>query len=61
MPDGTVYVSGRAHEGRDGYWVVTPLTIGAADGSGAAGRAWAGSPRPEAAPAPPTGTADLVG
>jgi cytochrome oxidase assembly protein ShyY1 len=27
VPDATVLVSGREHEGRDGYWVVTPITI----------------------------------
>lgn len=28
VPDGTVYVSGREDEGRDGFWVVTPLAVG---------------------------------
>ncbi len=33
VPDGTVYVSGRVHEGADGFWVVTPLEIDGADGA----------------------------
>lgn len=28
LPSGTVYVSGRTHEARRGYWVVTPVLIG---------------------------------
>lgn len=28
LPSGTVYVSGRRHQGRRGYWVVTPVLIG---------------------------------
>ena len=28
VPDGTVFVSGREHDGQDGYWVVTPLAVG---------------------------------
>ena len=31
VPDGTVYVSGREHDGADGYWVVTPLAVETAD------------------------------
>src|SRR5262245_44712390 len=32
VPDGTVYVSGREHDGQDGYWVVTPVAVpGASD------------------------------
>src|SRR3954465_15577712 len=28
LPDATVFVSGRAHEGDDGFWMVTPLAVG---------------------------------
>lgn len=28
LPDSTVYVSGRRHEGQDGFWVVTSLAVG---------------------------------
>ena len=28
VPDATVYVSGRAHDGEEGYWVVDPLLVG---------------------------------
>ncbi len=31
VPAGTVYVSGREHDGQDGYWVVTPLAVGDVD------------------------------
>jgi cytochrome oxidase assembly protein ShyY1 len=31
VPGGTVYVSGREHEGTEGYWVVTPLAVGRPD------------------------------
>jgi surfeit locus 1 family protein len=59
VPDGTVYVSGREHDGDDGYWVVTPLAVGAADAPALpVVRGW--TPDPDGAPAPPTGTVDLV-
>lgn len=57
VPSGTVYVSG--HQG--GYWVATPLAIGA-DGDAPAMyvvRGWVAEPKD--APAAPTGTAKLVG
>ncbi len=59
VPDGTVYVSGREHDGLDGYWVVTPLAVEAADDPALPiVRGW--TPSPEQAPAAPTGTAELV-
>lgn len=68
VPDGTVYVSGRELDGRDGYWVVTPLAIGpvdAADEPGAGDapalpivRGWTADPAE--APAPPEGAAEMV-
>ena len=58
MPDGTVFVSGREHDGQDGYWVVTPLTVDGADGSALpVVRGWVADPAE--APAPPTGAASL--
>ncbi|MDP3891216.1 SURF1 family protein, partial [Nocardioides sp.] len=66
LPESTLFVSGRRHEGADGYWVVTPLVVagteGAAGAEGAAMmvvRGW--SPSIQDAPPPPTGEADLVG
>ncbi len=60
VPDGTVYVSGREHEGETGYWAVTPLAVGTPDGPAIpVVRGWA--PSPEVAPDPPTGPAELVG
>lgn len=59
LPESTLYVSGRQHEGREGYWVVTPLAVGSADGAAMmVVRGWA--PTVEAAPPPPTGEAGLV-
>jgi surfeit locus 1 family protein len=60
VPEGTVFVSGREHEGRSGYWAVTPLAVSAPDGPALpVVRGWV--PSPESAPPPPTGPADLVG
>ncbi|MFT4265062.1 MAG: SURF1 family protein [Nocardioides sp.] len=28
VPDATVYVSGREHDGHEGYWVATPVAVG---------------------------------
>ena len=59
VPDGTVYVSGREHQGREGFWAVTPLAVAAPEGPALlVVRGW--TPEPEAAPEPPTGTAELV-
>jgi surfeit locus 1 family protein len=58
VPDGTVYVSGREHDGTDGYWVVTPLAVGAPDAAALpVVRGWVADVAD--APAPPTGTAEL--
>ena len=55
----TTYVSDREHDGRRGYWVVTPLSVG---GPGQPAlpivRGWAAHPAD--APAAPTGRADLT-
>ncbi|WP_344149192.1 SURF1 family protein [Nocardioides koreensis] len=60
VPDGTVYVSGREQDGREGYWVVTPLAItGAHDPAIPVVRGWVSDPG--RAPAPPTGYGELVG
>lgn len=60
LPESTVFVSGREQDGTDGFWVVTPLTSGAADDPALPiVRGWVADV--EAAPAPPTGTAEVVG
>ena len=57
---GTVFVSGRELDGRDGYWMVTPLAIGGADRPALpVVLGWVADP--SSAPAPPEGSADLVG
>lgn len=33
LPHGSFYVSGREHDGRDGFWVVTPVAVGGPDDS----------------------------
>ena len=56
---GTVYVSGREHDGQDGYWAVTPLVVGPADGPALmVVRGW--SKTVGEAPPPPTGNAEFV-
>lgn len=60
LPEATVFVSGREHEGADGYWMVTPLAIGGAD-QPALPVVLGWVPDPGAAPAPPEGSDDLVG
>jgi cytochrome oxidase assembly protein ShyY1 len=57
VPGATVLISGREHEGRDGYWVVTPLAVG--DGSAAIPvvRGWTPD---RSAPPDPQGPADVV-
>lgn len=60
LPQATVFVSGRAHDGQDGYWVVTPLTDGGADSPAIpVVRGWTATPAQ--APAAPTGPGTLVG
>lgn len=60
VPEATVFVSGRTHAGRQGYWVVTPLATSAPDGPAIPiVRGWVDSPA--SAPPPPTGAGELVG
>ena len=60
VPEGTVYVSGREHDGAEGYWVVTPLTVdGAAGAALPIVRGWVSEP--DQAPDPPTGTTSVRG
>ena len=55
-----MFVSGREQDGRDGYWMVTPLAIGGADRPALpVVLGWVADPA--SAPAPPEGSADLVG
>lgn len=55
LPEGTIFVSGREHDGEDGYWVVTPVDVGGA--AVLVVRGW--SERPTAPPA--EGPTDVVG
>jgi surfeit locus 1 family protein len=60
VASGTVYVSGRDHDGHDGFWMVTPLAIGGGDHSAMpVVLGWVADP--SSAPAPPQGGADVVG
>ena len=60
VPAGTVFVSGREHDGDEGFWMVTPLAIGGADAPALpVVLGWVADPR--AAPAPPEGGQRLVG
>src|SRR4051794_25567929 len=57
---GTVFVAGREHDGADGYWMVTPLAVGdAAAPALPVVLGWVAGP--ELAPAPPEGSAAVVG
>jgi surfeit locus 1 family protein len=63
LPDSTVYVSGREHDGTDGYWVVTSIAVGpAAEASTAPAipvvRGWL--PTIKDVPAAPTGAAAVT-
>jgi cytochrome oxidase assembly protein ShyY1 len=60
VPGGTVFVSGREHQGRDGYWMVTPLAIGG-PGEPALPVVLGWVADPDRAPSPPAGSAELVG
>lgn len=57
VPSGTVFISGREHDGADGYWVVTPLTVTGGDAALPIVRGW--TPTVETAPAPPEGETEL--
>ncbi|GAA4372541.1 SURF1 family protein [Nocardioides caricicola] len=59
VPEGTVFVSGREHDGSAGYWVVTPVSVTGTDAAIPVVRGWA--PTVEQAPAPPTGPATVEG
>jgi surfeit locus 1 family protein len=58
LPEGTVHVSGRERQGRDGYWAVTPLAVGGPDAPAIlVVRGW--TPTPDSAP--PSGRGEVVG
>ena len=59
LPEATVYVSGREHDGAEGFWVVTPLTSGAPDAPALPiVRGWVADV--DATPGPPAGPAEVV-
>jgi len=60
VPGGTVFVSGREHDGADGFWMVTPLAVGD-PGAPALPVVLGWVTDPDAAPQPPEGEATLVG
>jgi cytochrome oxidase assembly protein ShyY1 len=59
LPDATVLVSGRAHAGDDGYWVVTPLRVDGGDVALAVVRGWTADA--DEVPPAPSGEAELTG
>ena len=60
VPDGTVYVEGREHDGEPGFWAVTPLAVGGPDEPALlVVRGW--SPSVAAAGEPPAGEAEVTG
>ncbi len=59
VPGGTVYVSGREHDGSSGYWAVTPVSVAGGDAAIPVVRGWV--PTVEEAPAPPTGPVTVEG
>lgn len=56
---GTVFVSGHRHDGRDGYWVATPLRVDGTDSAIYVVRGWVADPA-QASQAP-RGSARFVG
>jgi surfeit locus 1 family protein len=58
VPAGTVYVSGREQDGREGYWVVTPLRVDGAGSALAVVRGW--TPAVGDVPEAPRGQAAFV-
>lgn len=63
LPEGTVLVSGREDDaGHDGFWVVTPLTVGGPDQPAVpVVRGWVADTDSGLAAAVPRGTAEVVG
>jgi surfeit locus 1 family protein len=58
LPDGSVHVSGRERDGREGYWAVTPLAVGGPDQPAVlVVRGWTPDPDSE----PPSGPGTIVG
>ena len=58
LPDSTLFVSDRPHDGRRGYWVMTPVAVAGGGGSVVpVVRGW--SPRPQADPV--SGDVELTG
>jgi len=60
VPDATLFISGREHDGVEGYWVVTPVAVGGAgEPAIPVVRGWVAEPAQ--APAPPRGPAEVTG
>lgn len=59
VPEGTVFVSGREHDGTAGYWAVTPVSVAGGDAAIPVVRGW--TPTVEDAPEPPSGPASVEG
>ena len=59
VPDGTVCVSGREHDGTTGYWVVTPVVTARRGSALPVVRGWVATPTQ--APGRRPGHAELVG
>jgi surfeit locus 1 family protein len=59
VPDATVYVSGREHDGHDGYWVVGEVRVG--DSLLPVVRGWSATPGSAQRGPEPFGETDLVG
>lgn len=58
LTDETVFVSGREKDGRDGFWVVTPLEVGPGDSALLVVRGWSASA--DDVPPAPEGETELV-
>lgn len=65
LPESTFYVTGREHDGRDGYWAVTPVAVCEQEAACATSsallvvRGWTADP--QTAPAAPQGGVELTG
>jgi surfeit locus 1 family protein len=61
LSDGTVFISGREHDGKDGFWMVTPLAVGDDASAPALPVVLGWVADPATAPPPPQGEASVTG